>query len=372
MGLNVNGNRPVEQARKIEETMQKAVSQESENQKAIVPANTDSKLGESDLYGLLRKGSLLKSWNLQPSDNVPYSRPLARTTSVETTLQPLSPVSNQKPVDKNIQLVETSALNVIGNPLKRSDLGILPATGPVPDDGSLTMGNPSGATDGVNNPLDYLMEKPQYALSYNRDRGIPNWTSWHLDARSLGSTGRQNNFRPDNTLPANWYHVTPGDYSGSGYDRGHMTPSGDRTKNETDNSATFLMTNMIPQAPKNNQQTWASLENYCRSLVKEGKELYIVAGGQGTKDFIGNGHVAVPEKTWKVILVQPEGTNDLSRVTADTRVIAVYIPNSNDVASDWKKYRVSADYIEAQTGYNFFSNVPDEIQNAIESKVDSQ
>jgi len=153
---------------------------------------------------------------------------------------------------------------------------------------NLTMGNPSNAAaDVVNQFSNFLMEKPQYVLSYNRDNGRPNWTSWHLDSSWIGSTPRQDDFRPDDALPASWYHVAATDYSGSGYDRGHMCPSGDRTSSVANNSATFLMTNMIPQAPNNNQITWANLESYSRTLVSGGgNELYIISGGQGTSGYI--------------------------------------------------------------------------------------
>ena len=70
------------------------------------------------------------------------------------------------------------------------------------------------------------------------------------------------------------------DFSGSGFDRGHMTPNADRDK-ETSipiNQATFLMSNMVAQAPDNNQGPWAALENYLRTLVEHRGELYIVAG----------------------------------------------------------------------------------------------
>ncbi|MDT7808442.1 MAG: endonuclease mitochondrial [Acidobacteriota bacterium] len=246
----------------------------------------------------------------------------------------------------------------------------------------LTMGNPSNATSDVNQPTNYLMEKPQYVLAYNRDRGTPIWTSWHLDNSWLGSAPRQNDFRADTTLPAGWYQVQGTDYSGSGFDRGHMTPSADRTKTVADNSATFLMTNMVPQAPDNNQGPWAVLEGYCRDLVTAGNEVYIISGGSGTggsgsaggtTNTVASGHVTVPSQTWKVILVLPVGTNDVSRVTASTRTIAVIMPNSQGIRNtDWKTFRVSVDQVEALTGFDFFSNVPTGIQASIESTVDNQ
>lgn len=236
----------------------------------------------------------------------------------------------------------------------------------------LTMGNPSGAVTSTSFPSNYLMEKSTYALSYHRDDRRPNWVSWHLNSSWLGSTPRQDDFRPDTTLPSGWYRVLASDYSGSGYDRGHMCPSGDRTKTVSDNSSTFLMTNMIPQAPDNNQQAWASLESYCRTLAGQGNELYIISGGHGTSGFIGSGVIALPTYTWKVIMILSNGSNDVSRVTTSTRLIAVNMPNQNGISSDWRSFRTSVDDVESLTGYNFFSNVPASIQSVIESVVDTQ
>jgi len=235
----------------------------------------------------------------------------------------------------------------------------------------LTMGNPSNAVSDTAAFDNYLMIKPQYALAYHRDRGTPVWTSWHLDSSWLGSTPRQDDFRADTSLPAGWYQVLGTDYSGSGYDRGHMTPSGDRTKTVTDNSSTFLMTNMIPQLPANNQGPWASLESYCRTLVNSGNELYIISGGYGTQGTIANSRVTVPLETWKVIIVLPSGTNDVARVTGTTRTIAVIMPNSGSINSDWRTYRVSVDQVEALTGFDFFANAPDAAENLIEAVVDN-
>jgi endonuclease G len=230
----------------------------------------------------------------------------------------------------------------------------------------LTLGNPSNAS--TTDPNNYLMIKPQYAISYNRDKGIPNWVSWQLNQSWLGTVDRRNDFRPDTTLPADWYQVRPSDYTGSGYDRGHMTPSGDRTRTPEDNSATFLMTNMIPQAPKNNQEVWRELEEYSRELVSLGKELYIIAGGVGEKGTL-KGKVTVPLQTWKVIAVLDRPGEG---VTANTRAIAVMMPNSNEVANtNWTDYLVLVDEVEKVTGYDFFSNVPKSIQDAIESRKDS-
>jgi endonuclease G len=240
------------------------------------------------------------------------------------------------------------------------------------------MGNPSNAVTDIAQENNYLMSKPQYALSYNRSRAIPNWVSWHLDPLWLGTAPRQDDFREDPTLPAGWFRVQDGSYSGSGFDRGHHCPSADRTNTIPDNSATFLMTNMMPQAPNNNQGPWAQLEEYSRTLVDQGNELYIIMGGagqggvgsNGAANTIAGGQIVVPAYTWKVIIVLPNGVNDVDRVYKNTRTIAVIMPNVQGLNTDWKSWRTSVDAVERLTGYNFFSNVRPQMQRIIESRVD--
>ncbi|MBR8835119.1 MAG: DNA/RNA non-specific endonuclease [Stigonema ocellatum SAG 48.90 = DSM 106950] len=236
----------------------------------------------------------------------------------------------------------------------------------------LTLGNPSGATTSQNNFDNYLLEKTQYALSYSDFRKIPNWVSWQLNKSWLGSAPRQNNFRADTTLPSGWYQVTSSDYTDSGFDRGHMCPSADRTNTITNNSATFLMTNIVPQAPDNNQGYWAQLEDYARSLVStQGKELYIIAGGYGSAGTIANGKVTIPARLYKIIVVTDPGTG-AQGVNTNTRVIAIDTPNvQGNRNANWGDFRTTVDSIEAKTGYDFLSNVDGYTQSVIEAKVDN-
>jgi endonuclease G len=254
------------------------------------------------------------------------------------------------------------------------------AAPPYPPSVHLTMGNPNGATADLNQPNNYLMEKPEFTLSYNSDKGAPNWVSWHLSDEWVGTLARVDTFRADPAVPPTWYRVLGIDFTNSGFDRGHMTPNADRDK-ETSipiNQATFLMSNMVAQSPDNNQGPWAALEGFLRTLTPA-NELYIVAGphgvgGTGTNGFantIANGHVTVPSSTWKVVLVIPKGDNDISRVTAATRTIAVNMPNIQGIRNnDWHTYLTTVDAIEELTGYDFFANVPDAIENAIEAGID--
>ncbi len=250
---------------------------------------------------------------------------------------------------------------------------------PFPPGVHLTMGNPSGAIASVGAPNNYLMEKPEFALSYARDLGRPNWVSWHLSDEWIGTLTRVDSFRADPEVPRDWYRVQSFDFVGSGFDRGHLTPNADRDK-ETSipiNQATFLMSNMLAQAPDNNQGPWAALESYLRTLLPA-EELYIVAGGAGiggvgsngiVTTTLANGHVIVPAQTWKVALVLPkDGGDDRSRVTCSARTIAVIMPNAQGIRDDpWENYLTTVDAVEALTGYDFFSELPEPIQRCIEA-----
>lgn len=235
------------------------------------------------------------------------------------------------------------------------------------DNNNLLLGNPSRAGKDASN---YLIERPQHAMSYNQSNGGPNWVAWHLEKSDLGNV-RRGDFLPDPLLPPAW-QIRPSDYRGSGYDRGHVCPSGDRTRTKIDNTATFVMSNMLPQAAALNQQVWKDLEDYSRSLVKS-NELYTIAGGAGSVERIGNGKVNVPQVCWKIILVLPRGDNDLSRITADTRIIAVSMPNRqrDEIAdSKWWDWITTVAQLEKTTGYDFLSALPDAIERALEQKSD--
>jgi endonuclease G len=209
---------------------------------------------------------------------------------------------------------------------------------------------------------------------YNNKTKTAYWVLWQLNKSWMGAADRQNNFRPDDGRPDAWYKLRPNDYTGSGYDRGHIAPSADRTRNEADNSATFLMTNMMPQVPEVNRGVWGDLEEYCRELVQQGKELYIVAGPVGRNGSIGRKEkIAVPAKNWKVIVVLDRQGLGIQGITPDTRTIAVIMPNDSSVkGKGWKSFRVSVARVERETGLNFLSNVSPQVQQIIESKVDSQ
>ncbi len=251
----------------------------------------------------------------------------------------------------------------------------------VGDNSDLLMGNPSGAQATIVMGDNYLIDQHYYTESYNMSKAGPNWVSWHLDATNFtGAVKRQDNFAAFTGLPSGWYEVQNDSYSGSGFDRGHNCPSGDRTSSTDANSSTFLMTNMLPQAPNNNQKTWEGLESYLRGQVLSGNEVYIIMGAYGSGGVGSNGGVStsvnggkvnVPSNIWKIAVVLPVGNGDVSRVSSGTRVVAVNTPNSDTINPDWKQYIVTVRDIEKSTGYNLLSALPQSVQDAVETKRDT-
>ena len=254
----------------------------------------------------------------------------------------------------------------------------------------LFWGNPSDSISNTAATQNYLMEKPQFTICYNSDTLNPNWVAWHLAASDLGEADRADTFRPDTELPAGWYAVRKNDYKFTyyGFDRGHICPSADRTANTEDNSMTFLMTNMVPQAPDNNRIVWVALEKFEREQVLAGKEAYIFAGpygkgGTGDKGYFEEIPVTlkddrelsiiVPSHTWKIILFMPEGEGDFERAvtSGQAEILAVNVPNEKGCGKNgsWQQYLCSVNYIEEITGYDFFELLPDDIEEEFESSV---
>ena len=241
----------------------------------------------------------------------------------------------------------------------------------------MQLGNPSGAIADTNNHDHYLIQRPVEAIDYSDNLGEPNWASWDLTASDIGTNSRSPVFFTDTNLPANFHWVTTGDYTGSGYDRGHMCPSADRTDTRADNDMVFFMSNIIPQAPDNNQGVWENFEAYCRTLVQSTNdyELLVICGpgGFNSTKINTNGYVSIPQFTWKVVVVVPPGAGAATnRITATNRVIAIEIPNTNGVSTVWQDFITSANQLQVDTGYTFFTALSPAVAAALRLKVDGQ
>ncbi|MBC7464427.1 MAG: DNA/RNA non-specific endonuclease [Bdellovibrio sp.] len=252
--------------------------------------------------------------------------------------------------------------------------------------GSLALkDNPNLATQLplTNNP-EIILSRPQYIISYNKDRRTPNWVAWKLEANQIGATGRSNLFAVDSELEnylssadPNQHAVTSTDYSGSCFDRGHQIPSADRTDLVVNNEATFLMSNMIPQTPYLNRVIWEHLEQHTRQLVQtENKKVYVIAGPIYDQNFGAIGpkaDIQVPSKDFKVIVIL-DANQTIADITPSTPMITVIMPNTLEDGSnptigrgcsafatstlsgstDWQKYQTTLSEIEKLSGITLF------------------
>lgn len=144
----------------------------------------------------------------------------------------------------------------------------------------------------------------QFAVLHSGVTRTPLYTAEMLTRETVGDAKEQiryNNFHPDTRLPASERSELR-DYARSGYDRGHMAPSGDMPTLEAQQES-FALSNMIPQNPQNNRYLWAGIESTTRQLAKKSTRLYVVSGAMfiGTQIKTVGGRVMVPTHLFKAI-----------------------------------------------------------------------
>lgn len=245
----------------------------------------------------------------------------------------------------------------------------------------MQLGNPTGATADPTNHLHYLIQRSVESIDYSDTNGCANWASWDLTASDVGTIDRSDAYTVDSSLPAGFRNIGTGTYgtvNGTSYDRGHMCPSQDRTDTLPDNLALFIMSNLIVQDSKNNEGLWGAFEGYCRGLATT-QELLITCGpynfGSTTA---GASHVFIASNIFKVVVCAPLGSGTaLSRITnanpSTIRVIAIETPNNDSVSGHtWQNYITSTKQVQQDTGYNFFSALPNNLAFVLRSKVDGQ
>ncbi len=212
---------------------------------------------------------------------------------------------------------------------------------------------------------EQIIRHTNYTVSYNQDWNEPNYVAWEVNSKELNkNVNRDDNFLADPTLDFK-SAVISRDYSGSGYDRGHMCPAADNLYSRQTMEECFYMTNMCPQNHMLNQGRWNDLEIKCREWTKKYGQLYITCGPifDETKKarYIGREHkVRVPDSFFKVILL-----NNGSK----PRAVGFLFDNDD---SDHPESYHSIDEIERLTGINFFFNLDDDIEDRIEAECDEQ
>lgn len=200
-----------------------------------------------------------------------------------------------------------------------------------------------------------------YALGYAEDHEQAEWVAYELTRERLNENWaeRPNSFRPDPMVRTE--SATPRDYSGSGYDKGHLCPAADMAFNATAIDETFFMSNMSPQVAAFNGGIWRELEELTRDWARRFKKLYVVTGPVLTeqgKGQIGFSKVTVPAAYYKVLLAPDQ-----------QRAIAFIMPNQ--LSDRWvMDYACSIDQVEKQTGIDFFPQLLKGLGEELEASLD--
>lgn len=196
-----------------------------------------------------------------------------------------------------------------------------------------------------------------FSVSFNPAHRIPNYVAWELTAaKAQGSEPRKSDFHPDNDV---YGCPSLNDYKRSGFDRGHMAPAADMKWSKQAMYDSHALTNMCPQENSVNTGRWNTIEKLERKWAIQDSVLIIIAGPVLTDEItrkIGNG-VSVPERFFKVILAP---------YSNPPRAIGFLIPNY-PTQEGAQQLAVSVDEVEAATGYDFFSTLPDDIEAKVES-----
>jgi len=209
-------------------------------------------------------------------------------------------------------------------------------------------------------PAKDIVRHTYYTLSYNEKYEQANWVFYLLTDTMVANSveERSKSFKMDKMVIS--ISAKSSDYTNSGYDRGHLCPAGDMGFTAVAMEESFLMSNISPQVPDFNRGVWKELEFKVRDWAKKERQLYVVTGPvfKDIKDTIGKEEVVVPGYYFKIIY-DP---------TDDPKILAFILPNEK---SDRPLYdfAVTVDDAEKLTGLDFYSQLPDEIENKLEAKV---
>ncbi|MDE6521468.1 MAG: DNA/RNA non-specific endonuclease [Muribaculaceae bacterium] len=202
-----------------------------------------------------------------------------------------------------------------------------------------------------------IKEYTGFTLSFNKENRTPNYVAWELLGTEVGgSVSRTDNFWPDNDIDGCTKHS---DYTGSGYDRGHMCPAADQKWSEQAMIDCFVMANMCPQLHDLNAGAWETLESKERLWAKRDSAVMIIAGPiyADGETYIEKSKVRVPDAFFKVLIAP---------YLDEPRGIAFVYPHAK-CPGNMQDYATTIDEVEKITGFDFFSTLPDELEHKLES-----
>ena len=224
----------------------------------------------------------------------------------------------------------------------------------------------------------YAGEKRNYTVFYDTEMMAPLWTAYPLNSSHMGNTERPKDwsYNPDIDEKSQ-IKVCDGSYTAySGYSRGHMCPNASRDGNRTMQLQTFYVTNQVPQVQDSfNSGIWSTLEGEVQKLANK-EEIFVTTGvsfhkGNETPQiqYISpkkhpDQQVPIPPYFYKLVL----RVKYVAASVTDASCIAFWFENRAYIQDKFHNHSCSVDQVEEWTGFDFFVNLPDEIENVAEAK----
>lgn len=145
-----------------------------------------------------------------------------------------------------------------------------------------------------------------FAVMYSGVSRTPLWSAEYLNRKRLQQAkqiDREDSFHEESRLPQSM-RARLSDYSGSGYDRGHLAPNGDMA-NRSQQYDSFSLANIAPQSPRNNRYIWRNIESATRYLTQQYGEVYTITGVAFTDKKVKQlaGRVLVPSHFFKAVYI---------------------------------------------------------------------
>ena len=210
-----------------------------------------------------------------------------------------------------------------------------------------------------------VLDRGEFAVGWSPSLRRPVWCAYHVTPDVLYQTGQRPNFNKDKEAANS---PSPGDYTRSGYDRGHMVPNHaiESRYGADDQKKTFLMSNIAPQTPALNQGVWRNVEHRIADFwpAKYG-EIWVIVGTIPNRrgETLSGTDIEIPGRFYQVIVAQ-EGM--------DVRALAVVF----DQHVPWREWAarniVSIDELEEEAGLDFLPDLPTFIQNPLEAETPSR
>jgi len=206
---------------------------------------------------------------------------------------------------------------------------------------------------------EIMVEYTGFTVSFNPVHHQPNYVVWELTgSEAEGDVPRNSNFRPDCDVLG---CATLDDYRYSGYDRGHMAPAADMKWSAQAMADCHYLTNICPQDHNINGGRWSTLEKLSRQWADRDSSVIIICGPVLSDElisYIGDSQVSVPERFFKVIM---------SPFIDPPKAIGFIVPNHR-TDDGIEAMAVSVNQVEEITGFDFFSSLPDDVEDVMEEK----